>query len=303
MANAAELRGIAVTCWAMSSRPPPWSRQELVLALELYFDVGAADYRSSRRVQELSHLIRAMHAGQTYLEDTRFRSPSSVSRKLKNIAWVDPSNTRGTAQSHGSAVDEEIWDEFADDRGRLAVEAAAIRASIGSGFKGPTPSGAAPSEVGSALDAIRGEAGKRTRGQGYLSSAAARLTLERHSMEHAACYFADQGWSSITDVSQTRCFDLLCLRDDEELRVEVKATITAGTQILLTRNEVTHARRVFPRVALYVLAGIELIRAGETSYRAAGGTAIIRNPWDIRTGELQPLAYAYSLLPERESNL
>jgi uncharacterized protein DUF3883 len=279
----------------MPSRPPPWSRQELILALELYFDVGAADYRSSRRVQELSGLIRAMHAGETHLEDTRFRSPSSVSRKLKNIAWVDPSNTRGTAQSHGSAVDEEIWDEFADDRGRLAVEAAAIRAWIESGFQGPTPTGAATTEVGAALDAIHGEAGKRTRGQGYMSSAAARLTLERHSMETAARYFADLGWSSITDVSQTRCFDLLCLRDDEELRVEVKATTTAGTQVLLTRNEVTHARRVFPRVALYVLAGIELVRADDASYRASGGTAINRNPWDIRSGELQPLAYAYDL--------
>jgi 5-methylcytosine-specific restriction enzyme A len=110
----------------MPSRPPSWSRQELILALELYFDVGAADYRSSRRVQELSRLIRAMHGDQPYLDDPRFRSASSVSRKLKNIAWIDPRNTRGTAQSHGSAVDEEIWDEFADDRERLAGEAAVI---------------------------------------------------------------------------------------------------------------------------------------------------------------------------------
>src|SRR5215213_7480362 len=102
---------------------PPWGREELILALELYFDVGAADYRSSRKVQELSRLIRAMHGEQSYLDDPRFRSASSVSRKLKNIAWVDPLNTRGTAQSHGSAVDEEIWDEFAEDRDRLSREA------------------------------------------------------------------------------------------------------------------------------------------------------------------------------------
>src|SRR5687767_2957297 len=114
----------------MPQRPPTWGRQELILALELYFDVGAADYRSSKKVQELSRVIRAMHGDQLYLDDPRFRSASSVSRKLKNIAWVDPLNTRGTAQSHGSAVDEEIWDEFAEDRERLTQEAAAIRGWI-----------------------------------------------------------------------------------------------------------------------------------------------------------------------------
>jgi hypothetical protein len=66
----------------MPNQPPHWSRQELILALDLYFDVGAADYRSSKKVQELSGLIRAMHADHQYLQDPRFRSASSVSRKL-----------------------------------------------------------------------------------------------------------------------------------------------------------------------------------------------------------------------------
>jgi hypothetical protein len=279
----------------MPSRPPPWSRQELILALELYFDVGAADYRSSRKVRELSELIRAMHAGEAYLEDERFRSASSVSRKLKNIAWVDPHNTRGTAQSHGSAADEEIWDEFANDRGRLALEAAVVRAWIESGRQSPSPPGTAPAELEAALNAVRSEAGKPMRGQGYQSSAAARNALERHSMERATRYFANLGWSSISDVSRSRCFDLICLRGEDELRVEVKGTTTAGDQILLTRNEVTHARRVFPRVALYVLAGIRLIRTNDVSYQATGGIEVVKNPWDIRTGELQPLAFEYRL--------
>jgi hypothetical protein len=282
----------------MSTRPPSWSRQELILALALYFDVGAADYRSSRNVQELSRLIRAMHSNQPYLDDPRFRSASSVSRKLKNIAWVDPLNTRGTAQSHGGAIDEEIWDEFAEDRDRLADEAAAIRRWIEDGMDGPTPSTTAPLEIEAALDAIRDAAGKRVSGQGRRSSAAERQALERHSMDRAARHFADLGWPTITDVSKTRCFDLLCQTATSELRVEVKGTTSQGTHVLLTRNEATHARRVFPRVALYVLASIQLSTDSGDVYRAHGGVEIIRNPWDIRAGHLEVLGYKHAVPPE-----
>ena len=282
----------------MPQRPPPWSRQELILALELYFDVGAADYRSSKKVQQLSRLIRSMHGEQPYLDDPRFRSASAVSRKLKNLAWVDPLNTRGTAQSHGSAVDEEIWDEFAEDRERLTREAVAIHAWIDSGLNGPAPSSTASGEIDAVVDAIDHAAGKRARGQGYQSSPAARRALEQHSMDRAMRYFDTLGWSTITDVSRSRCFDLLCQRGTSELRVEVKGTTSEGSRILLTRNEVTHARRVFPRVALYILADVKLTVADEAIYRADGGTEIVRNPWDIRPDRLQPLAFEYTVSTE-----
>ena len=262
----------------MPTRPPAWSRQELILALDLYFEVGAADYRSSRKVQELSRLIREIHRDQPYLIDARFRSASSVSRKLKNIAWVDPLNTRGTAQSHGSAVDEEIWDEFADDRVRLASEATAIRAWIDGGMKTPPLRMAVTDEVEDALMVVEQQAGKRRDGQGFGLSVSARQTLERYSMDRATRYFADIGWEMITDVSRNRCFDLVCQRGNDELRVEVKGTTSTGAHILLTRNEVTHARRVFPHVALYVLADVKLMPLDVSRFEARGGTEIVRDP-------------------------
>jgi hypothetical protein len=279
----------------MMARPPAWSRQELILALELYFDVGAADYRSSKKVQDLSRLIREMHRDQPYLVDPRFRSASSVSRKLKNIAWVDPLNTRGTAQSHGSAVDEEIWDEFAEDRARLAIEAAAIRVWIEGGLPSPRPSATPPDEVEATIETAERLAGKRPSGQGFGLSQPERQAVERHSMNRAIGYFADLGWATITDVSRSRCFDLLCQRGADELRVEVKGTTSTGARILLTRNEVTHARRVFPRVALYVLADIQLTALEAAVFEAHGGTEVVRDPWDIRVGQLEPLAYRYEL--------
>jgi hypothetical protein len=219
-------------------------------------------------------------------------------RKLKNIAWVDPSNTRGTAQAHGSAVDEEIWDEFADDRERLAREAAAIREWIEAGRNGPAPLTTAPEEIEAVVEIVHHEAGKRGSGQGLRLSAAARQAIELHSMNRAINYFADRGWATITDVSGSRCFDLLCQRGTSELRVEVKGTTSQGDRILLTRNEVTHARRVFPLVALYVLSDIELLSPIDGGYQACGGSEIIRNPWDIRAGQLQALAYEYAVPPD-----
>lgn len=37
-------------------------------------------------------------------------------------------------------------------------------------------------------------------------------------------------------------FDLLATRGDERLYVEVKGTSTSGEQVILTKNEVAHAR-------------------------------------------------------------
>jgi hypothetical protein len=276
-------------------RPPPWTRDELILALALYFEAGAADYRSSRQVQRLSDVLRAMHAGEPYLDDPRFRSPSAVSRKLKNIAWIDPQNTRGTAQSHGSAVDKEIWDEFAEDREGLAREARAIRISIESGAITERRPPTSPPEIAGTIAEAAEHAGRRSSGQGFSQSAGLRSEIERYAMAQATRYFSACGWASVEDVSRARCFDLVCQRGSSELRVEVKGTTSEGNRILLTRNEVTHARRVFPRIALYVLADIAAMELDDGAYRVSGGVEIVRNPWDIDAGNLQALAFEYGL--------
>jgi hypothetical protein len=61
---------------------------------------------------------------------------------------------------------------------------------------------------------------------------------------------------------------------------------------------VTHARRVFPRIALYVLADIIATGLDDGNYRVWGGVEIVRNPWDIDSGSLQALAFEYGLPAE-----
>jgi hypothetical protein len=77
-------------------------------------------------------------------------------------------------------------------------------------------------------------------------------------MARAVSYFAALG-ATVEDVSRTECYDLRCFDSDGvEFHVEVKGTTGLGEAILLTRNEVVHAEKMHPRVALFVVSQIEL---------------------------------------------
>lgn len=137
-------------------------------------------------------------------------------------------------------------------------------------------------------------AGERPRrGQGYRLSPAARRAIENYAMDRARKHFEGQGWH-VVDVHQNRPFDFLCSKGDQELRVEVKGTTTAGAQVLLTRNEVDHAKVRFPQVCLFVVSEIELAE-DDGNYSVSAGNVRILMPWQVEDGRLQPLTYTYKL--------
>ena len=59
---------------------------------------------------------------------------------------------------------------------------------------------------------------------------------------NAATEFYSQAWD-VEDVHGRESYDLLCRRRAGEMRVEVNGTTTAGAEVILTPNEVHHARR------------------------------------------------------------
>jgi hypothetical protein len=113
-------------------------------------------------------------------------------------------------------------------------------------------------------------------------------------MAKAIEYFTSRGWT-VRDVSARRSYDLECSRrrGREWLHVEVKGTTSRGLAVLLTANEVGHAREAHPNTALFVLAQVRVVEGDPP--RATGGVAIIRQPWDVDVGTLVPLAYEYRL--------
>ncbi len=108
----------------MAKRNPPWSREELILALELYLAKGLVDDRSAE-VIELSKKLGKLAAVEQ-IDPQLFRNPNGVAMKLGNFAALDP-NYSGKGLSSGGKNDKVVWDEFANNHYGLAHAASLIK--------------------------------------------------------------------------------------------------------------------------------------------------------------------------------
>lgn len=97
-----------------------------MLALDLYFREGANAPRSS--TDALSQILRAFPIEAELAANPSFRSEASVRQKLGNFTWIDPSATGGL--HNASIMDVRVWDEFHNDRDRLALLAERIRTTV-----------------------------------------------------------------------------------------------------------------------------------------------------------------------------
>ena len=96
-----------------------WSRQELILAFNLYCKTPFGKiHNRNPQIIELASLIG--------------RTPSSVSWKLANFARLDPAiQARGlSGATHGSKKEKEIWDEFHRDWESLSFESEVLEATL-----------------------------------------------------------------------------------------------------------------------------------------------------------------------------
>lgn len=109
-------------------RNPKWTRDELILALDLYFREPAAHGNASHpAVIELSDILNdlPLHKGRKLNE--MYRNPNGVGMKLANFRAFDPEYDKGLSSS--SRLDREVWDTFSLDRNRLHTIAEAIKAN------------------------------------------------------------------------------------------------------------------------------------------------------------------------------
>lgn len=117
--------GIAVT-------PPrfAWTRDELILALELYL---RADRKlldgSDPRVAALSELLKKLPIHRERHLDPTFRNPDGVAMTLTHFRGIDQP---GRGMSGRNRLTSLVWDEFANDPDRLRRMARAIAESVGS---------------------------------------------------------------------------------------------------------------------------------------------------------------------------
>lgn len=109
------------------ARNPAWTRDELILALELYKRTSwSALSQRSPEVIELSKILNRLPLHDPTEGEETFRNPNGVYMKLANFAAHDPGYP-GEGLKRGNRLEESVWDEFSNDFARLQQVAKAIR--------------------------------------------------------------------------------------------------------------------------------------------------------------------------------
>ena len=102
----------------MAEKRNNWTREETILAFDLYCKIPFSKIsKTNKEIIELAQLIG--------------RSPSAVGLKMANLARFDKElqSRNVSGMSHGSRLDEEIWNEFCNNWEELSYQAQQILAS------------------------------------------------------------------------------------------------------------------------------------------------------------------------------
>ena len=90
---------------------PDWTRDEVILALDLYLSCGGmVPSGSDARVKALSQTLQSLSVHPASRRVESFRNPDGVSFKLQNIRQV----ASGKGLANVSQVDRDIWLRFGD---------------------------------------------------------------------------------------------------------------------------------------------------------------------------------------------
>jgi 5-methylcytosine-specific restriction protein A len=111
-------------------RNPKWHRDEIVLALDLYFhpDRGSLDSKNPKIV-ELSHILNQLPLFAARPDAQKFRNPNGVVFKLCNFLPFDK-DYKGKGMANGSILDEELFNKYVNNKGELRRLAGEIRALV-----------------------------------------------------------------------------------------------------------------------------------------------------------------------------
>jgi predicted HNH restriction endonuclease len=118
---------------AASRRNPAWSRDELIMALDLYVRFRhALPAKTSSEVNALSAFLGKISHASGLTDETTYRNANGVYMKMMNFRRFDPEYTAEgkVGLTRGNKEEESVWAEFSDDPARLAGAVAVIRAKV-----------------------------------------------------------------------------------------------------------------------------------------------------------------------------
>lgn len=106
-------------------RNQKWSREEVILALDIYMRYGLIGEKHPE-LQNLSNTLRKRVDLTKVASPDKYRNLNGCKMKLANLASLDP-GYEGVGLKGGGQLEEEIWNEFAGDQERLSILAAQLR--------------------------------------------------------------------------------------------------------------------------------------------------------------------------------
>lgn len=127
-------------------------------------------------------------------------------------------------------------------------------------------------------------------GRGREPAPARRRAVEEAAWERLVQHFVADGWQ-VDDTRTTQPYDAVATRGPQTRYLTATGTQTAADHVLVTEEEIDHARAHPDECVLGVLAGVVLDEAGD----AVPGTGHLRvHPWDPDAGTLTPATYRYA---------
>ena len=125
-----------------------WTRDELILVLELYFRISPRDLSENHpEISPLCELLNQLPTHQVFKGCEKFRDANSVYEKLCNFHRFDPDYTteEQTGLSADSKLEKEVWDYFSNNRELLKEISSLIRSSYDQ--VGPAPAVPEPESI------------------------------------------------------------------------------------------------------------------------------------------------------------
>jgi 5-methylcytosine-specific restriction protein A len=115
----------------MPPKSPPWTREEIILALDLYLRLGRRiPGPDDQAVLQLSKYLNQLPIHDPSVRAFNFRNPAGVVLKIANLRAFDKT-TSSVGMRRGSRLDQEIYEEFEDHPERVAHEALEILRRFG----------------------------------------------------------------------------------------------------------------------------------------------------------------------------
>ncbi|MDW3649860.1 MAG: HNH endonuclease [Bacteroidia bacterium] len=108
-------------------RNPKWHRDEIILALELYFRIepGQIHARNPEIIQ-LSETLNKLPIHSARPDTEKFRNPNGVSLKMSNFLAIDP-DYHGKGMEAYSKLDKSVFEEFSQEKQELSLLAQKVK--------------------------------------------------------------------------------------------------------------------------------------------------------------------------------